>query len=196
MKAGDGNDATWGAITRPEQIGVIRAHVEDALKRGATALVGGLESFRSPFVDPIVLVDVPDDTPLMRQETFGPVLPVLKVRDAEEAIRRANDTEYGLSATVFGKRRVMDIARRLDVGMVSINSVLSYAGIPSLPFGGRGESGYGRIHGEDGLREFTLSRAITKQRFPTPAPLVFASFARAPWLLPTIGKIVRRIRGR
>jgi aldehyde dehydrogenase (NAD+) len=180
----------------PAQVDVIRRHVSEALDRGARPLLGGLDSIRPPFVDPIVLADVPDDAALLREETFGPVLPITRVRDADEAIVRANADAYGLGATVYAKRRGMEIARRLDVGMVSINSVLSYAAIPALPFGGRGESGFGRVHGEDGLRDFTRPRAITTQRVRLPSALVFASFARAPWLMRAVATTLRWAYGR
>lgn len=196
LRAGSDETADVGPITMPAQIDVIRRQLDDALKRGATALVGGPESIKPPYVEPIVLVDVPDDSTLMRDETFGPILPISRVRDVEDAIARTNDSAYGLGAAVFSKRRGMQIARQLDVGMVSVNSVLTYAGMPALPFGGRGESGYGRIHGEDGLREFALPRAITRSRLRLPLPLTFWSFSRAPWLLPTVRKVVGAIHRR
>ena len=99
----------------------------------------------------------------MREETFGPVLVVNRVRDADEAIERANAVSYGLGGAVFSKRRAhaLELARRLRSGMTAVNSVLSFAGTPSVPFGGVGDSGFGRIHGDDGLREFARPKSIT-----------------------------------
>jgi acyl-CoA reductase-like NAD-dependent aldehyde dehydrogenase len=101
----------------------------------------------------------------VQEETFGPTLTVAKVRDMDEAVRLANDTRYGLGSTVFGKERAMDIASRIRSGMTAVNSVISFAAIPTLPFGGVGDSGFGRIHGPDGLKEFTYAKAIARQRF-------------------------------
>ena len=179
MRAG-GDDPVIGPMTMPSQIDVVRAHVDEALDAGARAIVGGRESIRPPFIDPIVLVDVPEDARVMREETFGPVLPVTRVRDLAEAVDRANRSTYGLGAAVFARKGGYDAARRLRTGMASINTVLAYAGFPALPFGGVGESGFGRIHGEDGLKEFTRAKAIAKQRFSTPAEMM--SFSRPGWL--------------
>jgi acyl-CoA reductase-like NAD-dependent aldehyde dehydrogenase len=179
LKAG-GDDAVIGAMTMPRQLDVVRAHIDDALERGARAVVGGRESVHPPFIDPVVLVDVPDDALVLREETFGPVLPVVRVRDLDEAVERANRSRYGLGAAVFGKRNAVAAARRLRSGMVSVNAVLAFAGFPALPFGGVGESGFGRIHGADGLKEFTRPKAIARQRFSTPADMM--SFDRPEWL--------------
>ena len=153
-----------GPITMPGQLDVIRRHIDDALANGGRALLGGQDAVRAPYVHPTVLVDVPENISTVREETFGPTLTVRKVADAAEAVALANDTTYGLGGAVFGKARAMDIARSLRTGMVSINGTLSFAGLPSLPFGGVGDSGFGRIHGDDGLREFTRPKAIARRR--------------------------------
>src|SRR4051794_20113826 len=150
-----GDEPVIGPMTMPKQVDLVREHVEEALDRGARAIIGGRESVRAPYIDPIILVDVPEDARVMREETFGPVLPVTRVRDIDDGVERANRTSYGLGAAVFGKKRAYDAARRIRSGMTSVNSVLAFTGFPSLPFGGVGESGFGRIHGEDGLKEFT-----------------------------------------
>jgi acyl-CoA reductase-like NAD-dependent aldehyde dehydrogenase len=186
IKAG-GDEPVIGPMTMPKQLDIVREHVDEALDRGARAIVGGRESVRAPYIDPIVLVDVPEDARVMREETFGPVLPVTRVRDLDEGIERANRTSYGLGAAVFAKKRGYDAARRLRSGMTSVNSVLSFAGFPSLPFGGVGESGFGRIHGEDGLKEFTRPKAIAQQRFSTPAEMM--SFSRPAWLPKVAAKL-------
>ncbi len=195
LRAGDDAEADYGPITMPSQMDIIRRHLTDALERGARAVVGGIESIRDPFVDPVVVVDVPNDAPLMTEETFGPIVPVVRVPDVDEAIRLANDSPYGLGATVFSRGRGMEIARSLDCGMVSVNSVLRFAGVPSLPFGGRGESGFGRIHGEDGLKEFTQPRAITRRRMTLPG-MEFASFERPEWLFKVADQMMKVLHGR
>ncbi|MPZ88893.1 MAG: aldehyde dehydrogenase family protein [Nitriliruptorales bacterium] len=165
LTPGSHPEAHYGPITMPGQINVISRHLNDALDRGARALVGGAGSVHPPYVDPVVLVDVPAEAPAMCEETFGPTLAITRVRDHEEALRLANETAYGLAASVFSRRHGMGVARRLRTGMTSVNSVLSFSAVPSLPFGGVGESGFGRVHGEDGLREFSRAKAITRQRF-------------------------------
>jgi aldehyde dehydrogenase (NAD+) len=154
-----------GPMTVPAQIDLIRRHVTDALDRGATALVGGLDSIQPPYVHPIVLVDVPEESSAVQEETFGPVVVINTVPDVDEAIRRANATSFGLGSSVFSKSRGAEIAARLRAGGTTINSVLTFVGMPSLPFGGVGDSGFGRFHGDDGLREFTRAKATTRKRF-------------------------------
>ncbi len=167
---------SYGPITMPSQITIIESHINAALDAGGRAVVGGRGSVHPPFVDPVVLVDVPTDNPANTQETFGPTLTITRVRDADEAIELANSTGYGLAGAVFGEARAMELARRMRSGMTSINSVIAFASVPQLPFGGVGESGFGRIHGADGLREFTRAKSITRQRFALPVPLM--SFRR------------------
>jgi acyl-CoA reductase-like NAD-dependent aldehyde dehydrogenase len=170
IRAGAAPDAPYGPMTTPAQAGIVLRHVTDAIDRGARAVVGDVTSIRPPFVDPVLLVDVPEDSSAVTEETFGPVVVVNRVADADEALRRANATVFGLSASVFTRRRRRGeaLASRLDVGAVSINSVLGYAGVPSLPFGGVGDSGFGRVHGADGLREFSRPKSVTWQRFRPP----------------------------
>ncbi len=194
LRAGDGGGAQLGPITMPSQIDTIRRHITDALDRGARAVVGGLESVRPPYVDPVVLVDVPEDAPAITEETFGPTLTVTRVSDADEAIDKANATDYGLAATVFAKKRAMELARRVRSGMTSVNSVVAFAAIPSLPFGGVGQSGFGRIHGADGLREFARAKAIARQRFRSPLPVI--TFARTPKAEARLAKIIALRHGR
>ena len=167
-----GADAHLGAITRPEQVGIIRDHIADAVAKGAKALTGGVDAINGNFVQPTVLVDVTSDMKIMREETFGPVLPIIRVQDTDEAVRLSNETAFGLGSSVFGKAGVRGIADRIRAGMTSINSVMAYAAIPSLPFGGVGESGFGRIHGDEGLREFARAKATAEERFALPMNLM------------------------
>ncbi len=167
---------SYGPITMPGQLTIIERHVNEALDAGARAVVGGRGSIRPPYVEPVVLVDVPSTAAAMTEETFGPTLTVTKVRDGNEAVEQANATGYGLAGAVFGKARAMELARRMRTGMTSVNSVIAFATVPELPFGGVGESGFGRIHGADGLREFARAKSITRQRFALPVPLT--SFRR------------------
>ncbi len=157
----------YGPMTMPAQLDTVAAQLDDALARGARVLLGGRAAIGQRTVAPIVLTDVPEDSPALAEETFGPVLVLSRVHDLDEAIERANASRYGLGAAVFSRGQGPAVAGRLEVGMVSINSVLTYAAVPGLPWGGRGESGFGRIHGAEGLREFARSRAVTRQRLPS-----------------------------
>ena len=130
----------------------------------------------------------------MTDETFGPTLAVTRVRDADEAVDQANATAFGLGSAVFAKRRGMELARRVRSGMTSVNSAIGFVTVPALPFGGVGDSGFGRIHGADGLREFSRAKAITRQRFAQ--PITLTSFDRKPQSVTLLVKAVTAIHGR
>jgi acyl-CoA reductase-like NAD-dependent aldehyde dehydrogenase len=190
LAPGSGPDADYGPATAPSQVDVVRRHVADALARGARAVVGGTESVRPPFVHPVVLADVPDDAAAVREETFGPTLTVRRVDDLDEAVRLVNAGPYGLSATVFSRRRGVELARALRAGMVAVNGILSFTGVGGLPFGGVGESGFGRVQGADGLRAFTRPQAISRQRFAWPVPVYsFDRSARTDALLLRLARL-------
>jgi len=194
LTVGVGDDADMGPITMPAQIDTIRRHIDDALARGGRAVVGGSDAVRPPYVQPTILVDVPEDAPAVCEETFGPTLTVRKVSTVDEAVQLANAVDYGLGGSIFGKRNAMAAARRLRSGMTSINSALTFAGVPSLPFGGVGDSGFGRIHGDDGLREFARPKAITRRRMKSLLPSM--TFERSPKQVRQIVRVVRLLRGR
>ncbi|WP_213456099.1 aldehyde dehydrogenase family protein [Rhizomonospora bruguierae] len=189
-----GAEGEIGPITMPAQIEVIRRHIDDALASGGRAVLGGPAAVRPPFVHPTVLVDVPEESAAVREETFGPTLTIAKVADAEEAVVRANAGPYGLGGSVFGRRRAMAIARRLRTGAAAVNSTLTFIGMGSLPFGGVGDSGFGRIHGPDGLREFAHAKAITRRRAPSPLPAM--TFNRGPRDTARLVKIAKLRYGR
>ena len=194
LKPGADPGSDIGPITRPGQVDVIRDHITDALARGGTALVGGPESVRPPYVEPIVLTDVPGDSIAVTEETFGPTLTVHRVPNLDDAVEQVNAGRYGLGAAVFSARRGAEIAGRLRCGMVAINSALSFAAVPSLPFGGVGDSGFGRIHGADGLREFARAKSVTRRMFrPTVRVL---TFSRPAWAIRVLLWIVRVRYGR
>ena len=176
LRPGAEADAPYGPMTLPGQVSVVERHVTDAVSAGARALLGGPESVRAPYVAPVVLTGVPEDAAAMAEETFGPVVSINQVADVDEAVDRANSSRYALGAAVFCRngRAGAAIAARLRAGAVSVNSVLGFAAVPALPFGGSQDSGFGRIHGEEGLRAFTSVQSTTVQRF-TP-PVVLTSF--------------------
>jgi acyl-CoA reductase-like NAD-dependent aldehyde dehydrogenase len=152
-------------MTLGRQVEVVERHLTDAVARGGRAVFGGLDSVRAPYVSPIVLVDVPEESAAVREETFGPTVTVTPVPSLADAVRLANASPLGLGSAVFtrGRRAGLQAARALRSGMTSVNSVISFAAVPALPFGGVGESGFGRIHGADGLREFSRPKSITRQ---------------------------------
>jgi aldehyde dehydrogenase (NAD+) len=196
LHPGSERNAAWGPPTMPSQMEVIRRHIGDALDHGGRALVGGVDTVRATGVTPTILVGVPEDSSAVTEETFGPTLTVAKVRDAEEALTLANASGYGLAGAVFARsrQRGIELARRMRSGMVSVNSVMTFAFIPGLPFGGVGESGFGRIHGPDGLREFSRAKAITAQRFALPVNLT--SFNRPAKATDVLAKVIKLIHGR
>jgi succinate-semialdehyde dehydrogenase/glutarate-semialdehyde dehydrogenase len=194
LTVGAGDGADIGPITMPSQIEVIRRHIGDALDRGGRAVLGGVDAVQPPFVKPTILVDVPEDSAAIREETFGPTITVTKVADADEAVRLANAVRYGLGGSVFGKRHALAIARQLRSGMAAINSTLVFVGMSTLPFGGVGDSGFGRIHGEDGLREFARPKAITRRRAPSLLPV--ATFDRTAKDADRIVSVIRLLYGR
>jgi acyl-CoA reductase-like NAD-dependent aldehyde dehydrogenase len=156
-----------GAMTMPRQVDVVEAHVADAVERGATVLAGGHRP-EGPgrFFEPTVLVDVDHSMAAMRDETFGPTLPIMRVADAEEAVRLANDSRYGLSASVFTRdaRRGETLARRLAAGAVTVNDAVTNYGAMELPMGGWKASGLGTRHGAGGIRKFCAQQALLVSR--------------------------------
>ena len=196
LRPGSDEGASYGPMTLPGQVGVVARHLADAVARGGRAVYGGTDSVRAPYVDPVVLVDVPEDSAAVREETFGPVVTVTPVPSLSDAVRLANASPYALGSSVFTRRRRagMQAARRLRAGMTSVNSVIAFAAVPSLPFGGSGESGFGRIHGADGLREFSRAKSITRQRM---RPVVrTTTFRRDSRDMDRIVKLVSVLHGR
>jgi aldehyde dehydrogenase (NAD+) len=189
VSVGQADTDSYGPMTLPSQVEIIRRHVGDALDKGATALVGGLDAIQPPYVHPIVLVDVPEESSAVQEETFGPVLVVNTVKDEDDAIARANATQFGLGSSVFSKDKGRAIAARLRAGGTTINSVLTFVGIPSLPFGGVGDSGFGRFHGDDGLREFTRAKSTTSKKFNMGKDM--QSFPRDPDGYKIVSKVLR-----
>jgi acyl-CoA reductase-like NAD-dependent aldehyde dehydrogenase len=137
--------------------------------KGARVLVGGHASpGPGRFFEPTLLVDVDHTMKCMREETFGPTLPVMKVADAEEAVRLVNDSSYGLQAAIIGSntKRARRLAERFEVGCVTVNDAQTNYMALGLPMGGWKESGLGVRHGAEGIRKYTRLQAISVNRFP------------------------------
>jgi len=167
LKVG-GDDGDLGAMTSEAQVKIVKDHLDDAVAKGAKVLTGGPNAIAGSFIQPTVLTGVTHQMKVMTEETFGPVIPIQKVKSVDEAVRLANDTRYGLGSSVFAGKSARSIAAKLRAGMTSINSVMAFAGIYGLPFGGVGESGFGRIHGDEGIREFTRVKSTAEQAFALP----------------------------
>ena len=159
-----------GSLTLPSQVETVERHVKDAQAKGATVLIGGHRGHRGEggyWYEPTVLVDVTQDMDCMREETFGPTLPIMKVADAEEAIRLANDSEYGLCAAVFSRDTAHGeaVARRVNAGAVTVNdAVVNYTALV-LPMGGaKPGSGVGYRHGPGGIRKYCRQQSLLISR--------------------------------
>ncbi len=167
-----------GAVIFPPQLEIIDEHVQDAVAKGAKVLTGGHpRAGTGRFYEPTVLVDVDHSMACMREETFGPTLPIMRVRDVEEGVALANDSEYGLQASVWTSdvKRGEAVARRLQAGVVCVNDAqVNYSAL-NLPMGGWKSSGLGTRHGANGIRKyckiqslFVTRRALKREPFMFP----------------------------
>ena len=157
-----------GSMTRLAQLEVVEEHLRDAVDAGARVLCGGRRPAGLPesFFEPTVVTDVDHTMTLMTEETFGPVLPIMSVSDAGEAVRLANDSVYGLNASVWSRDlpTARSVARALKSGNVCVNDVVTSYGLVELPFGGEKDSGVGRRHGPGGLRKYAVTQSIAEDR--------------------------------
>jgi acyl-CoA reductase-like NAD-dependent aldehyde dehydrogenase len=159
-----------GAMTMPAQLDIIERLVDDAVQKGATLRVGGkrVKGAGGQFFPPTVLTNVDHTMAIMREETFGPVMAIAKVRSDEEALRLANDTEYGLGSSVFTKdrARARRFARELVAGSTIVNDFGMAYMANSLPFGGVRGSGFGRLNGREGIRACCNIKSVLDDRLP------------------------------
>jgi acyl-CoA reductase-like NAD-dependent aldehyde dehydrogenase len=181
VRQGSGDEAEVGAMTSPAQVDIVADHVDDARAAGARILTGG-ERGPGPgdWYPPTVIADADHSMKVMREETFGPVIPVMRVSDAEEAIGLANDSTYGLSASVFGgdAERTERIARRIEVGSCNINDTLANYFAVEVPMGGWKQSGIGYRHGAYGIRKFARSSSIVTPRMTLKSELNWFPYSR------------------
>ncbi|MGX1807689.1 aldehyde dehydrogenase family protein [Nocardia sp. NPDC055321] len=195
IKPGSDAGASYGPMTMPSQIDIVRRHIEDALKNGGTAVLGGVDSIKGPYIEPVIIVDADESSAAVCEETFGPTVTIRTVNGVDEAVKLANDSTFSLGSSVYSKKNGLDIARRLKAGATSVNSVLAFAAISGLPFGGSGDSGIGRIHGAPGLLEFTSPHSIAVQRFAIPG-MALLSYSRTDSTMRLLRKIVPLLHGR
>jgi acyl-CoA reductase-like NAD-dependent aldehyde dehydrogenase len=158
-------------MIHPPQVDIVDEHVRDAVARGARVLTGGQRGPGTAAYEPTVLVDVDHTMRCMREETFGPVIPIMAVRDADEAVRLANDSEYGLAASVWTSdpARGIAVARRLQAGTVTVNDAVMHIALPELPMGGWKASGLGGRGGPEAMRWACRQRIVQVLR-PTGHP--------------------------
>jgi acyl-CoA reductase-like NAD-dependent aldehyde dehydrogenase len=186
-----------GSFINPPQAAIVEAHVNDAVAKGAKLLTGG-KRVHGPgaFFEPTVLADVDHSMDAMCEETFGPTLPIMKVRDADEAVRLANDSPYGLQASVFTKdmSTADAVARRLQAGAVVVNDCNANYMALEAPMGGWKSSGIGVRHGPQGIRKYTHPQTIVFTRFAMKRDLYFFPYARRRSQL--LLKLLRLLYGR
>ena len=163
------NEVDIGCMTSEEQLKKVTAQVDQAIASGARALTGGRRNPRLTglYYEPTVLVDVHPSMEVMTEETFGPVIPIMKIGDAEEALRLANDSRYGLSSSIFSRdgKRALLLAERIESGSACINDSLTTFIIPDAPMGGMKDSGFGYRHGAEGIRKFCQQKTLVIDRF-------------------------------
>jgi succinate-semialdehyde dehydrogenase/glutarate-semialdehyde dehydrogenase len=191
LRVGDPSEGTVdiGAIIFPKQIDVAEKHVADAVKKGAELVTGG-KRMAGPgqFFEPTVLAECTPQMTVMNEEIFGPIVPIEKVDSDDEAVALANRSHLGLNAYVFTKDRAKGrrLAESIEAGSVVVNDVLINYAACETPFGGTKDSGFGRVHGDDALRDMAERRHVNEERVRMPSndPLWFPyDAARYRWLL-------------
>ncbi|MGI8594497.1 MAG: succinic semialdehyde dehydrogenase [Solirubrobacteraceae bacterium] len=194
---GEAGKVDVGSLTYPPQLDIVEEHVSDAVQKGAKVLTGGR---RGPgeglFFEPTVLVDVDHSMKAMTEETFGPTLPIMKVRDSEEALRLANDSPFGLQASVWTKdlARGEALARRVEAGAVCVNDAqINYAAV-ELPMGGWKLSGMGSRHGAGGIRKYTRQQTILVTRFALKKDIHMFPYGRGKTKM--LGRLFKMLYGR
>jgi acyl-CoA reductase-like NAD-dependent aldehyde dehydrogenase len=183
------NEIDIGCMTSEEQLKKVAFQVDEAVARGAKPLTGGRRNphLAGYYYEPTVLVDVDHSMSIMTEESFGPVIPLVKVKDADEAVRFANDSRYGLSASVFTRDAVTAkrMVEEMQSGSVCVNDSLVPFIVADAPMGGRKESGFGYRHGAEGIRKFCHQKTVVTDRFGLKEEF--------PWY-PTTAKKARQIR--
>ena len=176
---------------------IVEDHVQDAVAKGARVLTGGHgHSERGRFYEPTVLVDVDHTMSCMTEETFGPTLPIMKVDSSAEAVRLANDSPYGLQASVWtgDVKRGEDLARQLQAGSVCVNDAQQNYFSLNLPMGGWKSSGIGTRHGAGGIRKYTKTQSLFVTRFGPKRE--FFMFPYNKRIMPLVRGLYRLLYGR
>lgn len=181
LKKGDPQEEVdLGSMTFPRQVEIVQAHIADAVSRGARIETGGQPEGPGLGFAPTVLSLASAEMRVMREETFGPIVPFMRVASEDEAVRLANDSPLGLNAYVFSRdpRKARKLAERLEAGTVMVNDVMATHGAPETPWGGIKQSGIGRVHGELGLLELVQIRHVNYPVIPMPTELWWFPYRR------------------
>ena len=169
LRQGDNGESDVGPIFWPRQMEIIETHMADAIEKGAIVRVGGRRNpdLEGLYFEPTVLTDVNHEMQIMVDETFGPILPIMRVADEDEALRLANDTRYGLGATVWtnDEFKATSIAKQLESGSVCINDMTVTYGVIEAPFGGRKASGVGQVNGDNGVLGYCYQLPVIVDRW-------------------------------
>jgi acyl-CoA reductase-like NAD-dependent aldehyde dehydrogenase len=186
-----------GSMTMTDQCDIVERHVNDAVEKGAKVVVGGSrhDSNGASFFDPTVLRDVDHSMEIMREETFGPTVPIMRVRDTDEAIRLANDSHYGLDSSVFtaDREKGEELARRIEAGAAVVNDSISNYFATEVPIGGIKQSGLGARHGPMGTQKYCSTQNILVTRFaPAKSPVFFPHGRRT---TQAVGRLIRLLYG-
>jgi aldehyde dehydrogenase (NAD+) len=196
LTVGNSDGSHVGAMTQPQQAAIINRRIDAAVEAGAKVAAKG-SSPGEPFFPPTVLVDVPVDSELWREESFGPVMSIARVRTTAEAVDLANDTEFGLNGSVFARDRDTrrSLASAMVAGGVNINDALIGSAIAALPFGGERSSGFGRLQGVEGFAAFSRVKSITDNRVPGAPSLMGQMFTGKKASPALVERFVRRVFG-
>lgn len=188
-----------GSMTSPSQVDLVEAHIADAVEKGATLVCGGrrkASAKKGLFFEPTVLTCVNHTMKVMKEETFGPVVAIQEVKTPEEAISLANDSPYGLGASIWTKDRIKGkvLAKRIESGFVCINEMMANYFVMELPFGGIKESGLGVRHGKEGIRQFCRTQSLLADRFGLSREIAWYPYSAKTGSL--INRIIRLLYGR
>jgi acyl-CoA reductase-like NAD-dependent aldehyde dehydrogenase len=193
IRHGSGPRDDFGSMTFEPQVAIVDRHVSEAVAKGARVLSGGRRVPDRPglWYEPTVLVDVDHSMEVMTEETFGPVLPIMRVADDGEALSLANDSAYGLNSSVWSadSDRAEQLSQALEAGNVCINDCIVNYAVGGLPFGGVKESGIGRVHGYDGVRAFSNVKSVLANRVTLPREIQWYPSPR--WLRAALKRTLR-----